>query len=428
MAVKRWNGTAWEVYAGADLAPVKVTDGRVGKTTFIGATSPTGQVDGDIWIDQDTTTNAVVPTALTTKGDMFAATGNAAYTRFAAGNNGESLYADSTTSTGLRWNVDSNTGKNKIINGDFAINQRNFTSTGSANVYFADRWATSLWSGTVTFTSPTISYGSFIGQTSNKVLRATSGSSSNDLGLYTRIEDVATFAGQTITISFWIRSSANTYNVDLVEALQAFGTGGSTATYTYADISNKTFSNNWTRLSFQIAVPSIAGKTVGPGSFLNLRIDPLTTLPNGEWVEITHIQAELGSIATPFTTNTANPQAELAACQRYFVRYSQNSAVGNTMYFASGNAISTTRAMVSIPVPVNLRTIPSLTKTSGVALYNQGSNYYWNTSVGPFSSVYQVSQNILNLDCWVPSGLTNNTPVMVALVNSNDYLDFSSEL
>ena len=63
MAVKRWNGTAWEVYAGADLAPVKVTDGRVGKTTFIGATSPVGQVDGDIWIDQDTTTNAVVPTA-----------------------------------------------------------------------------------------------------------------------------------------------------------------------------------------------------------------------------------------------------------------------------------------------------------------------------------------------------------------------------
>lgn len=428
MAVKRWNGTAWEVYAGADLAPVKVTDGRVGKTTFIGATSPTGQVDGDIWIDQDTTTNAVVPTALTTKGDIFAATGNAAYTRFAAGNNGESLYADSTTSTGLRWQGDFNTGKNKIINGDFAINQRNFTSTGSANVYFADRWATSLWSGTVTFTSPTISYGSFIGQTSNKVLRATSGSSSNDLGLYTKIEDVATFAGQTITISFWIRSSANTYNVDLVEALQAFGTGGSTATYTYADISNKTFSNNWTRLSFQIAVPSIAGKTVGPGSFLNLRIDPLTTLPNGEWVEITHIQAELGSIATPFTTNTANAQAELAACQRYFVRYSQNSAIGNTMYFASGNAISTTRAMVSIPVPVNLRTIPSLSKTSGVALYNQGSNYYWNTSVGPFSSVYQVSQNILNLDCWVPSGLTNNTPVMVALVNANDYLDFSAEL
>ena len=98
------------------------------------------------------------------------------------------------------------------------------------------------------------------------------------------------------------------------------------------------------------------------------------------------------------------------------------------MYFASGNAISTTRAMVSIPVPVNLRTIPSLTKTSGVALYNQGSNYYWNTSIGPFSSVYQVSQNILNLDCWVPSGLTNNTPVMIALVNANDYLDFSAEL
>ena len=429
MAVKRWSGTAWEVYAGADVVPVKVTDGRPGKTTFIGATNPTGQVDGDIWIDQDTTTNAVVPTALTTKGDIFAATGNAAYTRFAAGNNGESLYADSTTSTGLRWQGDFNTGKNKILNGDFAINQRNFTSTGSANVYFADRWATSLWSGTVTFTSPTISYGSFIGQTSDKVLRATSGSSSNDLGLYTRIENVATFAGQTITISFWIRSSANTYNVDLVEALQAFGSGGSAATYTYADISNKTFSNNWTRLSFQIAVPSIAGKTVGPGSFLNLRIDPLTTLPNGEWVEITHIQAELGSIATPFTTNTANPQAELAACQRYYYRVSNTSS--NYPFFGNYIAQSTTLAIGQVMIPVQMR----LGSTSlSVALQSAGGYRLTNNANYTLSSIAYDTTYIYAAQNSVPiaagtSGLTAGAMYfLVGNFNSNAEIEISAEL
>jgi len=427
MAVKRWNGTAWEVYAGADLAPVKVTDGRVGKTTFIGATNPTGQVDGDIWIDQDTTTNAVVPTALTTKGDIFAATGNAAYTRFAAGNNGESLYADSTTSTGLRWQGDFNTGKNKIINGDFSIWQRGTTFTfNSAGGYTADRFNMSSGTGGVAV----ISRQTFTpGQTDvpgnpkyyMQIQHTTDGGTPANLD--TRIEDVNTFSGQNATFSFYGKVSSGTA-VWTPRLVQFFGTGGSATNVIMA--SDITLTTLWQRFTVVFPVPSTAGKTIGEGNYLRPDIYRVTT--GVVTYSFANVQFEAGPIATPFTTNTANPQQELAACQRYFVRYSQNSALGNTMYFASGNAISTTRAMVSVSVPVNLRTIPSLTKTSGVALYNQGSNYYWNTAVGPFSNVYQASQNILNLDCWVPSGLTNNTPVMISLVNANDYLDFSAEL
>jgi len=425
MAVKRWNGTAWEVYAGADVVPVKVTDGRPGKTTFIGATNPTGQVDGDIWIDQDTTTNAVVPTALTTKGDTFVATGNAAYTRLAAGNNGESLFADSSTSTGLRWQGDFNTGKNKILNGGFDIWQRGVSFPGAG--FGADRWYITYSTPPTThsITRETFTPGSapVAGYEGQFFLRRTTTTlgSNNDAYLGTQIEDVRTLAGQTATFSFWAKASS-AVNVQ-VAANQSFGTGGSTTVGTF--ISGFNITTGWQRYSATFNMPSVSGKTIGAGNYLNPYFAYVPTA--GLSLDIWGVQLEAGSIATPFTTNTANPQQELAACQRYFIRYTPSSALGNTMYFASGNTISTTRAMVSVSVPVNLRTIPSLTKTSGVALYNQGSNYYWNTAVGPFSNVYQVSQNILNLDCWVPSGLTNNTPVMISLVGANDYLDFSAE-
>jgi hypothetical protein len=421
MAVKRWNGTAWEVYAGADLAPVKVTDGRPGKTTFIGATSPTGQVDGDIWIDQDTTTNAVVPTALTTKGDTFVATGNAAYTRLAAGNNGESLFADSSTSTGLRWQEEYTVGKNILLNGNFSIWQRG-TSSASGGYQTADRW----WhinAGTTTVAQET----SDLPPGTRYGIKWTTGASSSYGQIIQSIETatVIPLRGKTLTLSAWVKVAGtftgviqpelNYTNTNIDGGYSQMGSGS--IAWTGAGVAT----TSWTRASWTFVMPSDA-------TGIRIGIIPTVVQASGAIVRIANIQLEVGSVATAFTTNTANPQAELAACQRYFIRYTPNSAIANTMYFASGNAISTTRAMVSVSLPTNLRAIPSLTKTSGVALYNQGSNYYWNTTVGPISSVYQASQNFLNLDCWVPSGLTNNTPVMISLVGANDYLDFSAEI
>ena len=59
---------------------------------------------------------------LTAKGDLF--TYDTSQARLPVGNNGETLLADSSTTTGLRWQGNYAAGKNKLINGDFQIWQR----------------------------------------------------------------------------------------------------------------------------------------------------------------------------------------------------------------------------------------------------------------------------------------------------------------
>ena len=390
MAVKRWNGTAWEVYAGADLAPVKVTDGRVGKTTFIGATSPTGQVDGDIWIDQDTTTNAVVPTALTTKGDTFVATGNAAYTRLAAGSNGESLFADSTTNTGLRWQGDYNTGKNKILNGDFSIWQRGTTFTSPAdNIFVADRWRQNGdgTKGTRIWSRQSFTPGEISGYESQYYMRfqqsvAGSGASYQNI-LIQPIEDVRTLAGKTVTISFWAK--ADTAGRTLGSMIYRFFGTGSPTSADVASGSTATLTTSWQRYSTTVTIPSVSGKTISSSDHTTQLI-LYPTFNIAQTIDIWGIQLEEGSVATPFTTNTANPQAELAACQRYYEKsYSQGTDPGASVFAGiSGNASgadSTGYTACVTTFKVTKRTPPSIIvyDTSGninrvTSFRNDGTN------------------------------------------------------
>ena len=386
--IRVWDGTAWQ-----DVAP------SLPYTAIHSAQAsmPATGVDGQVWLDTDGTLSdtAFVPLS---GGTM---TGN--------------LNTPSINAGGIA-------GQNYFINGGMDFWQRGTTFTGSSGsvLNLADRWK----SYDISSTSRSTDVPEGQGFQYSISFSAAAGGSYPRLQYRMPSEEAAFLAGKTVTFSFWAKNGAGTAmffaEQQFPNTANSFDAGTTNlGGATFATSGN--FSTSWQKYTWTT--------TVHPTTSTNGMTFHLVRAPSSASTTlITGLKMELGNQATPFTRAGVTLAGELAACQRYFVRYSQNSAIGNTMYFASGNAISTTRAMVSIPVPVNLRTIPSLSKTSGVALYNQGSNYYWNTSVGPFSSVYQVSQNILNLDCWVPSGLTNNTPVMVALVNANDYLDFSSEL
>jgi hypothetical protein len=274
------------------------------------------------------------------------------------GNDGETLVADSSTSTGLRYTANFAAGKNKVINGDFGIWQRGTSFTISANGYSADRWrwdlASAVPTGTISQQAFTAGTAPVAGYESSFFLR-TNITANNNCTVFVqqqRIEDVRTFAGQTVTFSFWAKADASTtLTLDLS---QNFGSGGS-ATVT-AGSATVNVTTSWQRFSSTIAIPSIAGKTIGTSSFFLLQITLPTSggfVRNGTY-DIWGVQVEAGSVATAFQTATGTIQGELAACQRYFQLI---TGFGDT----AGVWYTTSAASLSYKCPVLMRTTPTPT-------------------------------------------------------------------
>jgi hypothetical protein len=204
-------------------------------------------------------------------------------------------------------------GKNKIINGDFNIWQRgtSFTTAGGNN-YSADRM---IYNAALT---PTVSRQSFTagdisGYNPQFFLRFVKGNATADsLSVTQKIEDVRTFAGQTVTLSFWAKGSVAFTNSPLTR--QMFGSGGSADVYT--TYTSQSITTSWARYSMTFTVPSVVGKTIGAGSFVDMYFIRYTGSPDIT-VDVWGVQLEAGSIATPFQTATGTIQGELAACKRY---------------------------------------------------------------------------------------------------------------
>ena len=104
-------------------------------------------------------------------------------------------------------------------------------------------------------------------------LRAvTTTDSSADAGtiLSQRIEDVRTFAGQTITVSFYAKADA-VKNIN-IELRQDFGTGGSPSSQIAATTQKFALSTTWTKYTKTFSVASISGKTLGTNGNDYLRL------------------------------------------------------------------------------------------------------------------------------------------------------------
>jgi hypothetical protein len=156
-------------------------------------------------------------------------------------------------------------GKNKIINGDFRINQRAFTSNTTSGAFNFDRWLQANSGGTFTVTPQTFTPGAapVAGYEGTTFLRGVTASQSaaGDFALFEqKLEDVRTFAGQTVTVSFWAKASSGTPKVG-VEMAQNCGSGGSGQFNGTGQA--VTLTTSWARYSVTIAIPSISGKTIG---------------------------------------------------------------------------------------------------------------------------------------------------------------------
>lgn len=129
--------------------------------------------------------------------------------------------------------------------------------------------------------------------------------------LYQWYNDVRREAGQNITISGWVKCAAST--VVLTPSIsQVFGSGGSPSATVSVNGSTITVTTTWTRFVRTIAVPSIAGKTIGTtaGSHY-LQVAFAFPLNSTYTVDFSQLKIERGQAASEFDERDARIAAVL---------------------------------------------------------------------------------------------------------------------
>jgi hypothetical protein len=323
------------------------------------------------------------------------------------------------------WNIGyGQAGKNKIINGDCRIAQRGSTVTSPSTAYFygaVDRFlGYSSANSTATVSQEAFTPGTAPASPYESQFFVRSASTSTATYLATRIEDVRTFAGQTVSISFYAKTdSAQTLSAISLE--QNFGSGGSASVST-ASALTPALTTSWQRFTGTIAIPSISGKTIGSGSYLQIQWQGAVNKTIDMW----GVQLEYGSTATPFQTASGGSyQGELAACQRYYWR---NTAGDSSTHFSAAmGASSTTEVDLIMLFPVTMRIRPTSLDYSLILTYDGTSTY----SSGTFALITGRSGvNTATVRYTHGSAaLTQYRPYQIAAnSNSNAYIGFSAEL
>jgi hypothetical protein len=330
-------------------------------------------------------------------------------------------------------------GKNKIINGDFRVNQRAFTSTTSDQTYGFDRWVTAFSDGTSTYSAQTFTLGAapVAGYEGTNFARIASTGQTLTTALTSlaqRIESVRTLAGQTATISFWAKAAAGTPNV-VVWINQSFGSGGSPSASVNTGTTKQAITTSWARYSFTVAIPSISGKTIGTANDDRLNILITTSAGSSRsaytdslgiqtaTIDIWGVQVEAANTASNFQTATGTIQGELAACQRYYWRGVNNNAY---TFYTFGGATAATTAEFIQPLPVNMRVNPTSVDYSTMALQGIGGGAVYAVTAAALGNGNS-SNAVLSLT--VASGLTTSTAYRLITNNSTSgYIGFSAEL
>jgi hypothetical protein len=330
------------------------------------------------------------------------------------------------------WNIGfGQAGKNKIINGDFGIWQRGTTFSNPASLaYTADRFAI-FYDGTgatrtisqQTFTPGAAPVAGYEGKFFYRYAVSVAGTSNTANLLRQYIEDVRTFAGNTVTVSFWAKAAAN-LTVGKIDFTQNFGTGGSPSAGVDTTVATSiAVTTSWQRFTYSVAVPSISGKTLGTNNDSALELRFFLPSNSAFTFDIWGVQVEYGSKATPFETATGTLQGELAACQRYYVRF--NGDGNNAPTLPGGFVFGATGANVTSRFPVFMRVVPTSIDTGGSNSIVDASNTVFTATA---YSLVNASKSVGSVDVTI-SGATAGRWCYLRSNNSGDnYIGFSAEL
>jgi len=285
--------------------------------------------------------------------------------------------------------------KNRIINGDMVIDQRNAGASISNNTtgsqFSLDRWliygsqaskfTAQQNAGSVT---PPAGYTNYLGCTSTSAYTVTS---TDEFDVIQRIEgfntaDLAwgTANARTVTMSFWVRSSLtgtfggaignNTLNRMYVFSytISAANTWEYKTITIAGDTSGTWLTNSGVGIQIYLSIgagTSVQGTPGVWGSSVRLAPTGQTSVvgTNGATWYITGVQLERNTTATPFEWLPYG--LELQLCQRYFEISGATGATSNPNYHGTLYDPTSTLYLGQVQLQVTKRTAPIVTVGAG---------------------------------------------------------------
>lgn len=344
--------------------------------------------------------------------------------------------------------------RNLIINGAMNIWQRGTSSTGlgGGSAYLADRWMFEALGGTaarVTYDrvedSPTISDDVNYSPYSARItITTTGGTASGDFGLLRQMIEGYNFQHiyqRPFTVSFWVKSS-----ITGTFAFSAYGGAVTTGTPSFTQTYTIDTADTWEYKT--ISVPACPAGTLSNWSFTSGRgLDVMWRLWDnasshsgtlGEWNtntysvpdasytnlagtnsatwQITQVQIEPGSVATPFEHRSYGD--ELLRCQRYYQRITVGSTnVGTSGTSAIGN--------IGIPLATSMRASPTCDTATAYTAWVAGGAGVVGSSVTMTVTSYADNSAILRANVGGFSSLTANR---IAGIHNNNLIGLTAEL
>lgn len=376
----------------------------------------------------DTTMGTMVAkTIIDAKGDLIAGTAADTAARLAVGNNGETLVADSSTATGLRYQSAYN--GNAVINGGMDIWQRG-TSFTSASVYTADRW---FKGSQPNWTTSRQTSGLTGFQYAMRFQRDSGNTSTTGCQMFYNLEtaDALRFAGQTVTVSFYARAGANfSATSSQFSYIVYTGTGTdqrrdqSTAYTGEAQAANSsvTLTTSWQRFQFTASIASTATEIA-----IALGYTPTATAGAADYADITGIQLEVGSVATTFKRSNGSGgtiQGETSACQRYYYRSGSQEILS---FHAMGIASSTTDVWFLMKLPTTMRVRPTSLDYANLIVTLPGQADYAFTNLALQTT--RSDADVVAVLSTGSTGLTASRPyVLYNNSTANGYIGLNAEL
>lgn len=287
--------------------------------------------------------------------------------------------------------------RNRIINGDMRIDQRNagasVTVPAGGSAYVMDRWLIVRFNdttGTFTCAQNTAAPAGFTNSALITVTAAQASVPSNAVyRLAQSIEGVnvadlgwGASGAQPVTLGFWVRSSVTgTYGARIRNSannrsyvFQYTINSANTFEYKTVTIPGDTSGTWLTDTGIGLTLEFILGDgsnfqgtanawQAGEYTFASGNVKLINT--NGATFYITGVQLEAGTVATPFERRPYG--TELALCQRYFQKTPDAYAKG-----VSGIAYSNNALICGYSLPVQMRADPTFTVSA-----NGSANSVW---------------------------------------------------